>query len=109
MLFGGVIANQQNRGRREDVGHRGRSIRLAAKRRRESREVCGAVVVDIVSLQNHAGKLREQVSFFVRSACRTDHADRLSVVLVANLGELFADERESLFPGRGNQLAMLAD
>ncbi len=98
MLLGRIVADQQNRRRREDVGHAGSRIGLAAQRRRKGREVGGAVMIDVVRLQHHAREFRQQVRFFIRGARRADHADRRAAILVANFGELLPDQRQTLLP-----------
>ena len=50
---------------------------LPRKRRRESREVRRAVMVDVVRLQHHSRKLLQQIIFFVGGAVRANHANRL--------------------------------
>src|SRR5579863_8791968 len=67
------------------------------------------MVVDIVRLEDDAGKLREQVRFFVCDACRSDHANRRPAIAVANLGKLFPNQLESFFPTRWRQLACFAN
>ncbi len=109
MLLGGIVANQQNGRRGEDICHAGCSVGLAAKRSRQGSEVRGAVVVHIVRLQDHAGELGEQVSFFIRDARRSDDTDRLTAFLVANFGELLSDQRKCIFPCRRSELAVFAD
>src|SRR5579862_2582891 len=107
MLLGRIVADQQNRRRCINVGHAGSRIRLAAKSHSEGREVGGAVMVDIVRLQHRAREFREQVRFFFGRTRRSDHANCLAAIFVANFGKFLADEFEGLFPRGGSQLAVL--
>jgi hypothetical protein len=50
------------------IRHARRSIGLTSKRRRQGREVGRPVMIDVVRLQHHAGKLREQIILFVGGA-----------------------------------------
>ena len=52
MLIRGVVADQQNRGRGQHVAHGGRLSRLAVQRRRESREVGGPMMIDVIGLEH---------------------------------------------------------
>src|SRR4029077_7170381 len=54
-------------------------------------------------------ELREQVSFFVRSAIRSDDADRGPTVLVAHFGKLLPDQFERIFPTSRSQFPVLPD
>ena len=52
-----------------------RCIGFAAEGGGESREVSGAVMIDVVGLQHRAREFREQIRFFVGGAVGADHAD----------------------------------
>ena len=78
MLLGRIVADQQDRRRVEHVAHRGRGVWLAGQRRSESREVGGAMMVDVVGAQHQARELLQQVILFVAGAVGADHADRRS-------------------------------
>jgi hypothetical protein len=66
MLVGRVVADEQHRRRAEDVAHRRRRAVLPVQCGGQSREVGGAVVVDVVGAEHHARELLQQVGFFVR-------------------------------------------
>src|SRR5579864_146077 len=109
MLVGGIVADDQDGRSVVDLAHGRSSVWLAGERGGESREVGRAVMVDVVGVQHHAGKFREQVIFLIRRAARANHADRVSAVFVPNFGEAFANVGERFFPGCGSQLAIFAD
>ena len=82
---------------------------LSRQRRGESREVGGAVMVDVVGLQHHARELLQQVILFVGGAVRADDADRLPAMLLASFLEALSDQLKRLFPGGWRQLPILAN
>ena len=109
MLFGRIVANQQNRRRVVHVAHGRRALGLADNRGSESREVGRAVVVNVVGLEHHAGELLQEIALLVRGAVGAENSDRRSALAVANGGELFADQLERFFPGRRRQSPVLAN
>src|SRR5271165_806902 len=109
MLLRWIIADQQSRRRIEDFPHTGGGFWLASKCRGKGREVGSTVMVDIVSLQHHASKFLQQVVLFVRGAVRAENPNRLSTILVANLGESFSNQSKRLFPCGRSQPAVLAN
>ncbi len=65
MLVRRIVADQQDRRRIADIAHRCRRVRLSRQRRGESREVGGAMVVDVVRAQHQPRELLQQVVLFV--------------------------------------------
>ena len=66
MLVGRIVADQQDRRSFADLAHRCRGILFTCQRRRESREVRRAMVVDVVGPQHQPRELLQQVVLFVR-------------------------------------------
>ena len=85
MLFSGIVSDQQNCRRIEHVAHAGGGSRLVLQGRGKSREVGGAVMVDIVGLQHHAREFLQQVVFFVGGAVRANDPDRLPAIVARAL------------------------
>ena len=72
--------------------------------------VGGAVVVDVVGLEDGAGELLEEVGLLVGEAVGADDADGLAAAGVAELAEALADVVEGNFPADGLEVAVgLAD
>src|SRR5271165_6579624 len=109
MLFGGIIADQQNGRRVLYVAHGRRCVRFSCKRRGKGREVGGAVVIDVVGAQHQPRKLLQQVVLFVAGAVRTDDADRSRTSIGEGLLEFRGDEFERLLPGRRSELTLALD
>ena len=109
MLLRRIISDQQNRRRVVHIAHGRGGVRLCRKRRSKSREVGGAVMIDVVGPQHHAREFLQQIIFFVGGASRSDHADRLSALLIPNCLESPSDHLECLFPGGRNQSSVFAD
>ena len=82
---------------------------FSSQRRCESRVIGGAVMIDVVGLQHHAGEFLQKIIFFVCRPVRANDANGLSAVFVANFFELAPDQFERFFPGRGSQPAIFAD
>ena len=59
MLFGGIVADQQNRGRGHGLAQRGSDVLLSRYCLRECGIVGGAVMVDVVRAQHRARELLE--------------------------------------------------
>jgi hypothetical protein len=100
MLLRGIVPNQQRGRRGKNIRHARSRIRFSTQRRRQGREVRGAMMVDVVRLQYDSRELGEQIIFFVRSPRRTDHANRLATLHVTNGCKSFPDQFKRLFPGR---------
>lgn len=68
------------------------------------------MVVDVIRADHRASELLQEVVLLVRGAVRSDDADGLRAVLVAEFTQLLAGEAQSLIPGDGLELAVgLAD
>src|SRR5260370_9483627 len=109
MLLGGIVANQQNCWSCEDVRHARSRIGLPPKRRRQSREIRGAVVIHVVRLQTNSSELGKKVRMFVGSAIRSDYPNRRPAIAIANLRKLPSDQLKRFFPRRRSELAVLPD
>ncbi len=109
MLVRGIVSDQQDRRGVVHLAHGRGRVRLALQSGCESREVGGAVMVDVVGLQHDPRKLRKQVILFVGRAVGADHADRLPSLLVAGFRQALADHAESLFPGGRSEFSMSPD
>src|SRR5438270_1891678 len=109
MLLRRVVADQQHRGRIEDIAHTHGRLWISCQRRGKSREVGSAMMIDIISLQDDACKLLQRITFFVCSSVRAHDADGLSALMIADIGKTFSDQRESFFPGGWSEAAILAN
>ena len=65
MLFGRIVANQKDGRRAGHITHGGGGILLSGKGARKSGKVGGAVMVNVVRLQNDARKLGEKVGLLI--------------------------------------------
>jgi len=63
-------------------------------------------MIDVVGAEHRAGKLLQQVGFFVRDAARADHAHRLAAARVANLTQLLTGKVQCLFPAHCLEFAI---
>src|SRR5438045_8939222 len=109
MLISRIVPDQQNRSCAVKLTHRFGLSRFAAQRRRQSGIVSRAMVVDVVRLEHDASKLREQIVLFVSRTIRSDDPDRRRAILVAYVGEYFADQLERVFPRGRSQLVSTTD
>src|SRR6267378_3756042 len=91
MLVGRIVADQQNGRCVEHFAHRGGDPWLAVQSARECSVIRSTVMVHVVRLEDHTGKLREQIILFVHSTVGSDHADRGTTVLVSDLGKTLAN------------------
>src|SRR5438270_7774307 len=106
MLFGGIVADQQDGGRGHGLAQSRSDVLLAGYSLRECRIVRGTVMVDIVRAQYGTRELLQQIILFVRGAVRADHADRIAALSVANLFEAIRHMINGLLPGDWNQFAV---
>ncbi len=85
ILVGRIIANEQNRFRLVQLLHGEQGIfGVFAERCKEAGVIGGAVVIDVVCAEGDAGEALEEIVFFVRSAVRTDEADGIGAMQVAD-------------------------
>ena len=56
------------------------------------------MVVDVICSNRNAGELLQEVILFVGGAVRTENPNRLSAILIANLGESLSDQLKRFFP-----------
>src|SRR5260221_11373074 len=80
-----IIANEQNRLPLVQLLHGEQGIfGVFAERCKEAGVIGGAVVIDVVCAEGDAGEAVEEIVFFVRSAVRTDEADGIGAMQVAD-------------------------
>ena len=66
----------------------------------------GALVVNVVGLQNRPRELLQQIILFIGGAVGANHADRFTTARVANLLQLLPRETQRLLPRGRLQLAL---
>src|SRR5205807_7674140 len=96
MLFGGIVADQQDGGRGHGLAQSRSDVLLAGYGLRECRIVRGTVMVDIVRALYGTRELLQQIILFVRATVRADHADRIAALSVANLLHTMSDVIDGL-------------
>src|SRR6476646_1597897 len=64
-------------------------------------------MVNIVCTHHDAGKLLQQVIFFVGGSRRADHPDSFTAVAISNLSKLLPNQLERFFPGCRNEAPVL--
>src|SRR5438034_8121697 len=109
MLLSRVVAYQQHCRRIKYVAHARSRLGLSRQSCGKSGEVGGAMMVDIIGLQNDTRELLQQITFFVGSSVRAHDADGLSALMVASISEAFSDQLESFFPCGWSEAAILAN
>src|ERR1700719_2167430 len=108
MLLRRVVADQQHRRRIEDIAHARGRLWLSYERSGKSREVGGAMMIDIIGLQDDACELLQQIFFFVGSSVRAYDSDGLPALMIADIGKTSPDQFESFFPRGWSEAAVLA-
>ena len=104
MLVGGIAADEQNGAGGGDVAQAGGFAWVPGEGAGEGCVVGGALVVDIVGVENGAREFLQQVIFFVGGAVGADDADGCAAARVANLLELAAARRSACSQVAGSSL-----
>jgi hypothetical protein len=110
ILVAHIVANEENRLRIVEVGHRrGRIGRLRSKGGSQAGVIRGAVVIDVVGSQAGAREAIQQIIFFIGRVIRADHPNRLSPILIVHLLQPARDFFESFLPACRVEAAIPAD
>src|SRR5262249_3271350 len=105
-----IVADEENGFRFIELLHGEQGIFCVfAKRREEAGVVGGSVMIDVVGAERDASEALEKVVFFVRSAVRTDEADRICAMRVANRFKFSGCGLRGFFPGDGQKLIAFAN
>ena len=88
MLVSGIAADEQDGAGGSDVAQAGGFAGVTREGAGEGCVVGGALVVDVVGVENRAREFLQQVVFFVGGAVGADDADGCAAASVANLFEL---------------------
>ena len=81
MLIGGIVPDEQDRGSLRQIARaRQRErytcrIRQDRERSHQGGEIRRAVMIDVIGSQHRAGKLLQQIIFFVGGVIGTNHAE----------------------------------
>ena len=87
MLIRRVVADEQQRRRRQHLAHARRGVRVSEKRVYERWVVGRAVVVDVIGAQHQARKLLQKIIFLIGGSVGADHADGRAAVAVARFAK----------------------
>src|SRR5450631_2025733 len=98
MLFGGIIAEDQDGRGGHGFAQGSGAILMAGDGASKGGVVGGAVVVDVVGAEHGAGEFLQEIVFFVGGAVGADDADGFAALGVAYLAQLAAGVRQGLLP-----------
>src|SRR5271169_6841466 len=102
ILLRRIVAYQENGFCLRQLVHGQKRIAGAvAERRNESGVIRGTVMIDIVRSKRGPCQPLEQIVLFIRSAVRTDKANRIFAACIVNLFESRRGGLRSLFPRNG--------
>ena len=99
MLFGGIAADEKNGRSGGDVAQAGGLAVVAGEGAGKGGEVGGALVVDVVGLENRACEFLQEIVLFVGGLVGADDGDRRAAAAVADFLELARGEAQGVFPG----------
>src|ERR1700722_20195611 len=106
MLFGGIIAEDQDGRSGHGFAQGSGAVLMAGDGAGKGGVVSGAVVIDVVGAEHGAREFLQKVVFFVSGAVGADDADGFAALTVADFTELAAGVGQSLFPTDLGELAV---